>query len=43
MPWAEIWPTFERASATAEKVSFSKAAAPLTVSTRFGIRSARRW
>jgi hypothetical protein len=24
-------------------VSFSNAAAPLTVSTRFGIRSARRW
>ena len=28
---------------TAWSVSFSKFAAPLTVSTRFGIRSARRW
>src|SRR5258708_31986792 len=37
----ETCPTRERASATAVKVSFSKAAAPFTVSTRFGTRSAR--
>jgi hypothetical protein len=36
-------PTFARASVTAVNVSFSNFAAPLTVSTRLGTRSARRW
>src|SRR5262249_18294687 len=38
-----ILPTEARASVTAVSVSFSKLAAPLTVCTRFGTRSARRW
>ena len=32
-----------RALTTASSVPFSKSAAPLTVATRFGMRSARRW
>ena len=35
--------TYKKHSVTAVKVDFSKSAAPLTVSTRFGTRSARRW
>jgi hypothetical protein len=32
-----------RACTTASSVLFSKSAAPFTLATRFGIRSARRW
>ena len=41
--WPLTWPTRLRASTTACRVSCSKAAEPLTVATRLGIRSARRW
>jgi hypothetical protein len=36
-------PTRERALVTPSNTSFSWAAKPFTVSTRFGTRSARRW
>jgi FADH2 O2-dependent halogenase len=42
-PLTCTWPTRARASVTRVKVSCSKSAAPLTVATRLGTRSARRW
>ena len=40
---ARMLPTFERASVTPSSTSRSCCAKPFTVSTRFGIKSARRW